>query len=144
MANLTIQTTECVINGQTITYTGRGSAEIASQEDMAKLMAGENGSIAKFTRLKETFTRPIIVLLGSPDDSFLQDIVNSKKAVSGYIKKGLLDLNGNFGAVQYDIENGVLTRSPGQTDNITLGDVEAESVTIFNLEFVGKRRVISA
>ena len=143
MSYSTIQTAEYQLNGRKITYKGRGNFEITSQEDMAALITGENGAIVKYASVGEKFTVELPVIYGSDDDAFLQNIFNNKQAVTGYVQKPLLSVTTNsLRFVKYDISIGIIQRSPSQTDNITIGDAEAESAAIFTITFTGRRTVI--
>lgn len=142
MSHITIKPAEYNINGRNILYKGRGSVEIAPKEARATIIAGQNGSVAKQSTVLESFSFSLPVLLGSSDDAFLQSIVNNGLFVEGYIRKPILNRNGVSGAVQYDIFNGTITKTPNRTDNITIDDVEAECVSAYEIDFVGKANII--
>ncbi len=134
-----------ILAGRKLQFIGTELIAITpSDGNRADIISCLNGSISKISPIDELFEMSLPIQVGSADDQFLQDLVNARVTyltVTGSVSQVITDANGNLGTENYDIENGVILRSPDRAISYDITDIKGEAFAIYPVKFAGKRVV---
>lgn len=143
-AHLQITEPSFTLGGRVFKYIGKSAISITSAGGIrADLIAGRNGSISKISNIDEEWELTLPILVGSEDDSYLQDMFNSRTAyeMTGSVTQKIMSADGNDKLMTFDIYNFVIQNSPDGNVSFGVDDIENEAYAMYKIKFVGKRVV---
>lgn len=144
MSNLLITKPAFTIGGRTLKDIGLSAINVTNVGGIrADIIPTESGSISKISSIPETFELTIPIGAGTADDSFMQDMFNSKSAykMTGSVTQKIISADGNDKLETYDIYGFVIQNSPDSSSSVGIVDIEAEAYRMYKVKFVGKRVV---
>ena len=132
-----------IVAGRELKFIGKELINITPADgDRADIVASLNGSISKISPIDEVFNMILPIQVGSSDDAYLQDLINSRVnyiSLTGSISQIIISSNGNLNTENYDIYNGVIQRTPDRSISYGIDNINGEAFALYPVKFVGRR-----